>query len=112
MMTPAASKVGSGAGSPRKLTGAPQGSSASFLSTEGHRGHHGGPAPVLAAFGGGGDVHGADDVAREQPLLAPGIPGLLGIERHAEHGGEHRRREILGVVARDDLVLPVAVMLR
>src|SRR2546422_5132483 len=56
---------------------------------------HGGPAAVVAALGGGRDVHRADDVAREEPLLAALVPGLLGVERDArseEHTSELQSR--------------------
>src|SRR2546423_8809765 len=81
------------------------------LAAERDRGDHRGPAAVRAAFGGGRDVHGADDFAGEQPLLAPLVPRLVRLERHAKHGRQHRRREILGVFAGDGLALAVAVML-
>src|SRR5215471_1639501 len=80
------------------------------LPTECHGGHHRGPAPVVAAFRRGRDVQRAHDVPREHPLLASLIPRLVGVERDAEHGGEHRGSEILGVVTRGTLVLPVAVV--
>src|SRR5690242_8104002 len=111
MTTPALASGTSGAGNPRKPWGAAQGRSASFLSTEGHRGHHGGPATILAAFGGGSDVEGPHDLARHQPLLAPRVPRLFRIERDVQHGGEHRRGQVLRIVAGGDFVLSVAVML-
>src|SRR5215470_12629780 len=74
------------------------------LPTECHGGYHRGPASVVAAFRRGGDVQRAHDVAGEHPLLAPLVPRLVGIERHAEHGGEHRGGEVLGVVTRRALV--------
>src|SRR4029077_7549922 len=97
MTTPALASGTSGSGNPRKPWGAPQGRSASFLSTEGHRGHHGGPATILTAFGGGRDVEGAHDLARHEPLLPPRVPRLLGVEGYVEHGGQHGRRQVLGV---------------
>src|SRR4029077_12455573 len=98
MTTPALASGTSGSGNPRKPWGAPQGSSASLLSTEGHRGHHGGPATILAAFGGGSDVEGPDDLARHEPLPPPRVPGLLRIEGHVQHGRQHGGRQVLGVI--------------
>jgi hypothetical protein len=51
------------------------------------------------------------DLAGEEPLLAALVPGFVRLERHAQHSRQHRRRQVLGVLAGDGLVLPVAVML-
>src|ERR1041384_137365 len=96
---------------PRKLTGAPHGSWASALSTERDRRHHRRPAPILAALGAGRDVQRAHDLAGEQPLLTPLVPRGVGVERHAEHRGQHRGGQVFGVFAGDHFVLAVAVML-
>src|SRR5262245_39397021 len=112
MTTLAASYSGaSAAGRPRKFSGAPHGRPASRLSTEGDGRHHGRPPPVVAAFRRRGDVQRLHDLAGEHPLLLALVPVLLGIERHAEHGGEHRGGEVLGVVAGYVATLTVAVML-
>src|SRR5213593_2080271 len=72
---------------------------------EADRRDDGGPAAVVAALGGGRDVHGAHDLTGEQPLLATLVPRLLRIERYAQHGRQHGGRQVLGVLARRDLVL-------
>src|SRR5919198_6103161 len=69
------------------------------------------PASVRTAFGCGRDVHRAHDLAREEPLFAPLVPGLIRFEWHAEHSRQHRRREIFRVLAGHSLTLAVAVML-
>src|SRR5207245_10775872 len=74
------------------------------------RGDHRRPTPVRPAFRSRRDVHRAHDLARQEPLLTALVPGLVGLERDAEHRGEHRCGEVFGVLARDRLALAVAVM--
>src|SRR6267378_5082497 len=95
----------------RKLS-RPAANATATLAAERHGRYDGRPASVRPALRRGRDVHGAYDFAREEPLLAPLVPGLVGLERHAEHRGEHRGRQILCVLARDRFALAVAVMLR
>src|SRR5205823_14253918 len=78
---------------------------------EAHRRDDGRPTAVVAAFGGGGDVHRAHDLPREEPLLAALVPGGAGLERHPQHGREHGGGEIFGILPRRHLVLAIAVVL-
>src|SRR6266571_4040405 len=82
------------------------------LAAKRDRGDDRGPAGVGTALGRRSHVHRADDFAREQPLLAALVPGLVRLERYAQHGREHRGGEILRVFSRHRFVLPVAVVLR
>src|SRR5262249_53377727 len=70
------------------------------------------PQALLVAYGGLGDVLGADDLVREPVDLFFFVPALVGIEFEAPRGREPFGGELLGVVAGDVLALAEAVMLR
>lgn len=71
------------------------------MSGEEHRdGDGGGPLAVLVPFGGLRHVEGLQDLPAHLEVFLPFIPRHVRVELHAERGGEHRRRQVFGVVPR------------
>ena len=111
MTTPALVSGTSGSGNPRKPWGAPR---------EARRASY--PQKATAdttVVQRPSSPHSAVEVTLRVRTISPDIShcsrrasqACSGSNGIVEHGGEHRRRQILGVVARGDLVLSVAVVL-